>query len=100
MNGARARTSKKEDIFPFCWQGNLYRIHFPLISVGFFAKRNLIQINIFEEKVMLPVISRFWGEHVSLNAVICAILVFKKPKVGKRKKFFEWVSPFEENIIK
>lgn len=41
---------------------------------GLFLSRKIsFKVNIFEKRVMLPVISRFCGEHVSLNAVICAI---------------------------
>lgn len=61
------------------------RYTFYLFQLAFLPREISFKVNIFEKRVMLPVISRFWGEHVSLNAVICAILVFKKPKVDKRK---------------
>lgn len=44
---------------------------------GLFLPRKIsFKVNIFEERVMLAVISRFWGEHVSLNVVICATFGF------------------------
>lgn len=75
MNGARVRISKK-GVFPFYRQENLYRTHFPLFQWAFLPRKISFKVNIFEERVMLPVISRFWGEHVSLNTVICATFGF------------------------